>query len=308
MEIFTVRMPALFDAMLGDPRLLSTAGKLADARPHSQQGGALNMLSETSRQFCAVLAAHLVEQRLDALQVRSRMQDAAAMHADVFWWQILRVLHAVPHLLRFYPVRITAFRPPSRISSFCWINPHPDAGLQDPESPAAVLVLRLFAIVFEVMAKYNVKTDDILLPVFPRLIARTQELAAAATNPSGATRSYHMKAQVRLVINAPAAFPVCIGVSRLQPTRAYDPQVSRVLPCAVIGRTAYHVPACLPAGFLRLQVTLFRTISSGKFMDIYNAFAAGPLLVDTINFLTAMLHTPASQADKVPEETPPFYP
>jgi hypothetical protein len=34
-------------------------------------------------------------------------------------------------------------------------------------------------------------------------------------------------------------------------------------------------------------------------MDIYNTFAAGPLLVDTINFLTAMLHTPASQADKV---------
>lgn len=60
-------------------------------------------------------------------------------------------------------------------------------GLQDPESPSAVLVLRLFAIVFEVMAKYNVKTDDVLLPVFPRLIARTQELAAAAKNPSGAT-------------------------------------------------------------------------------------------------------------------------
>lgn len=70
MEIFTVKMPALFDAMLGDPRLLSTAGKLADARPHSQQGGGqLNMLSETSRQFCAVLAAHLVERRLDALEV-----------------------------------------------------------------------------------------------------------------------------------------------------------------------------------------------------------------------------------------------
>jgi hypothetical protein len=57
--------------------------------------------------------------------------------------------------------------------------------LQDPESPAAVLVLRLFGIVFDVMAKYNVKTDDILLPVFPRLISRTQELAAAAKNPSG---------------------------------------------------------------------------------------------------------------------------
>jgi hypothetical protein len=37
-------------------------------------------------------------------------------------------------------------------------------------------------------------------------------------------------------------------------------------------------------------------------MDIYNTFAAGSLLVDTINFLTAMLQTPASQADKVPEE------
>ena len=41
-------------------------------------------------------------------------------------------------------------------------------------------------------------------------------------------------------------------------------------------------------------------------MDIYNAFAAGPLLVDTINFLTAMLQTPASQADKVPERNAPF--
>lgn len=48
-------------------------------------------------------------------------------------------------------------------------------------------------------------------------------------------------------------------------------------------------------------MTLFRTISSGKFLDIYNAFASGPLLVDTINFLTAMLHAPASQADKVHE-------
>lgn len=46
-------------------------------------------------------------------------------------------------------------------------------------------------------------------------------------------------------------------------------------------------------------MTLFRTISSGKFLDIYNAFASGPLLVDTINFLTSMLHSPASQADKV---------
>jgi hypothetical protein len=61
-----------------------------------------------------------------------------------------------------------------------------DVELQDPESPAAVLVLRLFGVIFDVMAKYNVKTDDILLPVFPRLISRTQELAAAAKNPSGA--------------------------------------------------------------------------------------------------------------------------
>jgi hypothetical protein len=71
MEIFTVKMPTLFDAMLDDPRLLSTAGKLADARPHSQQGGALDMVSETSRQFCTVLATHLVEERLNVLEVRS---------------------------------------------------------------------------------------------------------------------------------------------------------------------------------------------------------------------------------------------
>lgn len=42
-------------------------------------------------------------------------------------------------------------------------------------------------------------------------------------------------------------------------------------------------------------------------MDIYNAFAAGPLLVDTINFLTAMLQTPASQADKVLERKNPQF-
>ena len=65
-----------------------------------------------------------------------------------------------------------------------------EAQLQDPESPAAVLVLRLFGVIFDVMAKYNVKTDDILLPVFPRLISRTQELAAAAKNPSGARAAW----------------------------------------------------------------------------------------------------------------------
>jgi hypothetical protein len=70
----------------------------------------------------------------------------------------------------------------------------------------------------------------------------------------------------------------------------------------LLRQTSVHFEQHLPfgpAGFLRLQVTLFRTISSGKFMDIYNTFAAGPLLIDTINFLTAMLQTPASQADKV---------
>lgn len=37
MEIFTVKMPLLFDAMLDDVRLLSTAAKLADARPNNPQ-------------------------------------------------------------------------------------------------------------------------------------------------------------------------------------------------------------------------------------------------------------------------------
>lgn len=46
-------------------------------------------------------------------------------------------------------------------------------------------------------------------------------------------------------------------------------------------------------------MTLFRSISSGKFLDIYTAFATGPLLTDTIAFLTAMLHAPPTPADKV---------
>jgi hypothetical protein len=189
MEIFTVKMPALFDAMLGDPRLLSTAGKLADARPHSQQGGGqLSMLSETSRRFCAVLAAHLAEARLDALQVR---QPDAGSCIGACWCLLAATTCdcCISCLICRASTLCVEVSPSGHhpvLPGVDGINPHTDTGVQDPESPAAVLVLRLFAIVFEVMAKYNVKTDDILLPVFPRLIARTQELAAAAKNPSGA--------------------------------------------------------------------------------------------------------------------------
>jgi hypothetical protein len=184
--------------------------------------------------------------------------------------------------------------------------------VQDPESPAAVLVLRLFAIVFEVMAKYNVKTDDILLPVFPRLIARTQELAAAAKHPSGAMGPCIPSVKLRADVSAARICAAGCGgqpdhYSASQGLKWHECQLSAfwalLWNTMMLGTSQFYwILNCWRAGFLRLQVTLFRTISSGKFMDIYNTFAAGPLLVDTINFLTAMLQTPASQADKVPEE------
>ncbi len=59
---------------------------------------------------------------------------------------------------------------------------------QEPDSPGAALVQRLFGLVFDVMAKYSHKTDDILLPVFPRLVTRTQELASSSPDPSGTLR------------------------------------------------------------------------------------------------------------------------
>lgn len=65
MEIFTVKAPALFEAMLDDVRLLSMAARLAD----KQTSQAAPQLSEVSRHFCTVLAAHLVGERLNLLQV-----------------------------------------------------------------------------------------------------------------------------------------------------------------------------------------------------------------------------------------------
>ncbi len=44
---------------------------------------------------------------------------------------------------------------------------------------------------------------------------------------------------------------------------------------------------------------MFRSLSSGKFIDIYNNFASGPLLMDTLSFLSDSLTCPTTPANKV---------
>lgn len=163
--------------------------------------------------------------------------------------------------------------------------------MQDPEDPGAVLVLRLFGLVFETMAKYNQKTDDILLPVFPKLISRTQELAAAASNPSGGSCFCCTSRDCDCLSTSRSS---CNCAILAKSTRCCHPGVNASTHASQTSNTC-----CCGAGFLRLQLTLFRSISSGKFLDIYSAFASGPLLTDTIAFLTAMLHAPPTTADKV---------
>ena len=75
MEMFTVKMPQFVGALAGDPRLLSTVARLADSR-HAAAQHAPPVLSDVSRHFCSVLAAHLVECRMDALKVRCHQHGA----------------------------------------------------------------------------------------------------------------------------------------------------------------------------------------------------------------------------------------
>ncbi len=81
MEMFTVKMPEVFEALLGDARLLSTAARLADAR-HSAAAQP-PVLSEVSRHFCAVLAAHLTDSRLNLLKVGCAYGLTSVTHSDL---------------------------------------------------------------------------------------------------------------------------------------------------------------------------------------------------------------------------------
>ena len=69
LEIFTVRMPLLFDSMLVDPALLVCVRRMLDTK--REDANRLPMLLDVSRGFAETLINFLVNEKLDALEVRA---------------------------------------------------------------------------------------------------------------------------------------------------------------------------------------------------------------------------------------------
>ncbi len=68
MEMFTIKMLQIFDALLVDKKLLTFIGRLLDPKhinPATQQP----IVAEVSRYFADVLLKFLIEERLDLLKV-----------------------------------------------------------------------------------------------------------------------------------------------------------------------------------------------------------------------------------------------
>lgn len=67
LEIFTVRMPMLFDSMLTDPSLLLCVRRLLDTK--REDVNRMPVLMDVSRGFAETLISFLVREKLDSLKV-----------------------------------------------------------------------------------------------------------------------------------------------------------------------------------------------------------------------------------------------
>lgn len=67
LEIFTVRMPMLFDSMLTDPSLLLCVRRLLDTK--REDVNRMPVLMDVSRGFAETLISFLVRKKLDSLKV-----------------------------------------------------------------------------------------------------------------------------------------------------------------------------------------------------------------------------------------------
>ena len=60
----------------------------------------------------------------------------------------------------------------------------------------------------------------------------------------------------------------------------------------------------MPAGYLNLLLIMFRGLSSGKFIQLYEVFGTGPLMPDTLNTFRSLLDQPFPKhwRAKVPQQ------
>lgn len=77
LEIFTVRMPLIFDSCLADPALLLCVRRLMDFR--REEANRVPCLQDVSRGFAETLVGFLVSKKLDELEVSNIEVDGCCL-------------------------------------------------------------------------------------------------------------------------------------------------------------------------------------------------------------------------------------